>query len=606
MSNETTLFDRSKLDKKYLWNAESVFPDRAAWRRELEELNAAIPRFSERAGSLAKAGLQRPARAAILLETFEAMLALLDRVLRLYVYASMAQAVDTGDVEAQGMNGQAGGAFGRFMGAVSFLEPELLSLGKEEVEALLGAEPRLGPYRHYVENLFRKQSHVRSAEVEEILGLAFEVFQSAENVKDMLLDADLRFSPASNGAEVAQASIDALMGHPDREVRRSAWQSYCDAHIAHENSLAASLVTALKKDVFLARARRFDTAIDSALFESNIPRSVFEATIETFKRHLPVWHRYWRVRRKALGYDKLEHGDIWAPLSKKEPRIPYETGVEWIAAALEPIGRDYADTLRRGCLEERWVDVYPTVGKSSGAFSTGCRGMFPVIKMQYTEDLFSLSTLAHELGHSMHSWHTWKRQPAIYSDYSIFVAEVASNFNQAMVRAHLFEREKDPQFQIALIEEAMRNLLRYFFIMPTLARFELETHSRIERGQGLTAADLNELMADLFAEGYGGELELDRHREGCTWAQFGHLYMNYYVFQYTTGIGAAHALAGPILAGDKAAAARYIDFLSAGSSDYPVEVLKRAGVDMRGPEAIEKTFEVLSGLIDRLERLTSV
>ena len=441
--------------------------------------------------------------------------------------------------------------------------------------------------------------------MEEVLGLVFEVFQSAENVHDMLINADMKFAPTANGAEVAQATIDSLMGHPDREVRRDAWRNYCDSHIAHENSLAASLATALKRDVFVARARRFDTAIDAALFEHRIPRSVFDSTIETFKKNLPTWHRYWRVKRKALGVDKPEHSDIWAPIAKKQPVIPYETGVEWIAAALEPLGKNYADTLRHGCLVDRWVDVYPTIGKSSGAFSFGWKGMFPVIKMQYTDDFSSLSTLAHELGHSMHSWHTWQRQPSIYSDYSIFVAEVASNFNQAMVRAHLFDREKDAQFQIALIEEAMDNIHRYFFIMPTLARFELEMHTRVERGSTVTAEDMNSLMADLFAEGYGGELEIDRHREGSTWAQFGHLYMNYYVFQYTTGISAAHALAAPILAGDQAAASRYIDYLSAGSSDYPVEVLKKAGVDMSGPAAIEKTFEVLSGLVDRLEKLTA-
>ncbi|MEI6876418.1 MAG: M3 family metallopeptidase, partial [Spirochaetota bacterium] len=246
---------------------------------------------------------------------------------------------------------------------------------------------------------------------------------------------------------------------------------------------------------------------------------------------------------------------------------------------------------------------YPTKGKSSGAFSTGWKGMSPFIMMSYNDDLSSMSILAHELGHSMHSWHTWKTQPSVYSDYSIFVAEVASNFNQAMVRASLFNRELDPQFQIALIEEAMENLHRYFFIMPTLARFELEMHERIERGGTTTAADMNTLMSDLFSEGYGGELAVDVRREGSTWAQFPHLYMNYYVFQYATGIGAAQALAAPILAGDSAAAGRYLEFLSAGSSIYPVEALGRAGADMRGPEALEKCFSVIDDFVTRLENL---
>jgi oligoendopeptidase F len=450
---------------------------------------------------------------------------------------------------------------------------------------------------------------VRSAEVEELLGMAFEVFQGADTIRDLLVDADMKFSPARGSdakeAEVAQGTVEKLLASPDRELRRSAWMSYCDGYIAHENSLSASLCAAMKRDIFNARSRRFASSVEAALFENNVPRSVYDSTITAFKAKLPVWHRYWRVRRKALGVERLEHCDIWAPISKRPPSIPFEEGVDRICAALSPLGDDYVKALRRGCLEERWVDVYPSVGKSSGAFSCGWKGTYPFVKMQYVDDLSSMSTLVHELGHSMHTYHSNARQNAFNADYSIFVAEVASNFNQAMLRAHLFETEKDPQFQIAVIEEAMDNLHRYFFIMPTLARFELEMHERLERGGSASASDMNELMTDLFEEGYGGELEVDRRREGSTWAQFGHLYMNYYVFQYATGISAAHALAAPILAGDTAAAARYIDFLSAGASDYPVEVLRKAGADMRGGEAMEKCYEVLESLIDRLERLTS-
>jgi oligoendopeptidase F len=223
--------------------------------------------------------------------------------------------------------------------------------------------------------------------------------------------------------------------------------------------------------------------------------------------------------------------------------------------------------------------------------------------VSYSDDLSSMSTLTHELGHSMHSYHTWKHQPAVYGNYSIFGAEVASNFHQAMTRAWLFEHEKDSEFQIALIEEALENFHRYFFIMPTLARFEREVHARVEAGQGITAVDLNTLVADLFSEGYGSELEIDREREGSTWAQFNHLYDNFYVFQYATGISAAHALADPILNGGQQAVQRYLEFLSAGSSLYPLEALARAGIDMSTPAAMQKGFEVLSRLIDRLEAL---
>jgi len=589
---------RDQIDKRYKWNAESMYATRDDWRKELEAVKKELPKIAKLAGTLKKSGAKGLAKALNKVADTG------DRVSRLYVYAGMAQAVDTLDSEAQGFTGQAAGAAAQFSAASAFMEPEILSIGKKTIDGWTAKDKDLAVYKHYFDNLFRKQKHVRSAEVEEVLGLAGEVFSMLPNTRDMFAEADMKFAPAKGGVEVAQGTIDKLMIDPDREVRRTAWQSYCDSHIALEDGLASNLVTALKGDVFYARVHQFKGSLEASLFENNVPRSVYESTIETFKKNLPVWHRYWKVRRQALKVDKLEHWDIWAPISKNPPVIPFDKAVDNICNALAPLGEKYVSRLRKGVLEDRWVDVYGTVGKTSGAFSTGCKGSFPFVKMQFTDDLSSQSTLVHELGHSMHTWFSTENQPSVYSDYSMFLAETMSNFNQAMLRAYLFDHEKDPEYQIAIIEEAMDNLHRYFFIMPTLARFELEMHERLEAGKSVTAADMNELMADLFEEGYGGQMEIDRHREGDTWAQFTHLYMNYYVYQYTTGISAAHALSAPILAGEKGAAERYIRLLSTGSSIYPIDALKKAGVDMRTPAAMEKTFEVLSGLVDRLDKLT--
>jgi oligoendopeptidase F len=336
----------------------------------------------------------------------------------------------------------------------------------------------------------------------------------------------------------------------------------------------------------MMRARRHSSTLTASLFEPNIPVEVFHNLIRTFRANLPTWHRYWAIRRQALGVETLYPYDIWAPLTRERPRISYEQAVDWICAGLAPLGDAYVQIMRQGCLEDRWVDVFPNQGKSGGAFSSGWPGIHPFIMMSYDDTIFSVGTLAHELGHSMHSYLTWQNQPIVYSMYSLFVAEVASNFHQAMVRAYLLEHLADPVWQINVIEEAMANFHRYFLVMPTLARFELEIHQRIERGEGVTANDMIALMADLFSEGYGNEVHLDREREGITWATFSHLYADYYVYQYATGISAANALSRPILAGQPGAAASYLNFLKAGASVYPLDALKLAGIDLTTPEPV--------------------
>jgi oligoendopeptidase F len=351
------------------------------------------------------------------------------------------------------------------------------------------------------------------------------------------------------------------------------------------------------------RARRHESTLAATLSEDNIPVEVFHNLIDVFRRNLPTWHRYWALKRKALGVAELHYYDIWAPIATQRPTVSYEQAVQWICDGLAPLGEDYVRALRRGCLDDRWVDVYPNQGKVGGAFSSGAPGTHPFIMMSFHDDVFSLSTLTHELGHSMHTYLTFENQPVIYCNYSLFVAEVASNFHQAMVRAHLFKTNSDPQFQLTLLEEAFANFLRYFFIMPTLARFELEIHQRIERGEGVTADTMMKLMDELFADGFGGVLANDPDRHGIIWATFGHLYADYYVYQYATGISAANALAQRILTGAPHAAEDYLRFLQAGNSVYSLDALKIAGVDLTKPEPVEAGFAVLAEMVDRLEKL---
>jgi oligoendopeptidase F len=592
---------RSQVAREHTWNAESVYPSHEAWAAELKAVSDALPTLAPFQGKLDNA--------ATLADWLEASEALARRVSMLGFYARMSQAVETTNQAAVSMVGQVGALASRFGAVVAFSQPELLARGEEIVMGWVQSEPRLGHYAQAFGDLFRQQQHVRSAEVEQVLAMAREPFGQVDNTEEMLTSADLKFGmvTTSTGEQIqlAQGNIDTFLESPDREARRTAWEAYQDGYLAMKNTLASNYIASVKRDVFYARARRYPSALDAALFADNIPSEVYYNLIETYKKNIPTWHKYWAIRRKALGVETLNPYDIWAPLTSQSPVVSYEQAVDWICEGMSPLGEDYVNALRQGCLQDRWVDIYPNQSKTAGAFSYGTYDTYPFIMMSFDNGLSAMSTLAHELGHSMHSYLSRKNQPYVYGDYSLFVAEVASNFNQAMVRANLFKNNSDAHFQIAMIEEAMNNIHRYFFIMPTLSRFELEIHQRVEKGQGVTADDMIALMADLFSEGYGSEMHVDRDRVGITWAQFGHLYSNFYVFQYATGISAAHALAGRILEGTPGAAENYVKFLSTGSSMYPVDALQMAGVDMRTPDAVERTFAVLADYVDRLAHLTA-
>ena len=599
----TGVRERDQIAKQWTWNAESVFATPEAWEAEFKALGGDFAKLAGYQGQMANGP-------SVLLSAVELVQELFARAWKLYAYGYMSHAVDTRQPAAAQMQSRAEGIYAQALAAAAFLQPELISIGEPNLRNWMEQEPRLKLYDHFINDLFRKQQHVRSAEVEELLGMVEDPFQGIRATAGLLVDADVTFRPArsSEGEDVPvnQGSMDKILHGPDREARRTAWESYADTYLAYKNTLASNLTTSVRANVFQMRARRHASTLALTLFKDNIPEQVFHNLIDTFRKHVGTWHRYWAVRRAALRVDELHPYDVWAPLTKNPPTLTYEQAVNWVSEGLAPLGAEYVETLRRGCLELRWVDVYPNLGKRQGAFSAGAPGTYPFIMMSFTDDVSALSTLAHELGHSMHSYLAWKHQPVIYSEYSLFAAEVASNFHQAMVRAHILASTTDVALQISIIEDAMDNFHRYFLIMPTLARFELEAHQRVERGDGFSADGLISLMADLFQEPYGKEMHLDRNRVGITWAQFLHLYQDYYVFQYATGISGAHALSAQILAGESGAVEAYLGFLKAGASVYPLDALRAAGVDLSSPEPVEQTFKILDDLVERLAKLVGV
>lgn len=597
-----TLPHRSEVPIEETWNLESIFSTTDEWQAaipKLEELLSEVVAYQGKLGNDAQTLIEG-------LTKFEELMTL---GMQVYVYTGLAASVDVGDQDATARFGQSRGLFAKVQSSAAFIEPELMAIGFDKLEKWVETESGLENYGQYFDQLKLRAEHIRSAEVEEVIALTYDALPPRITFPQYsaLTNADLKFKPAmaSDGTEieVGQSSIDSLITHTDREVRRTGWENYADAYLDFKNTIASIQTLVIQRDVFNMQARRFDSSLQASLKPNNIPEAVFHNLIDVFKKNLPTWHRYWHIRRKALGYEKFHVYDIKAPVMETKPEIPYEQAVDWIAEGMAPLGEEYVDVMRRGCTTDRWVDRARNKGKRQGAFSWGTHGTQPFIMMSYANDVFSLSTLAHELGHSMHSYYSRKTQPITYSQYTLFVAEVASNFNQALTRDYLFRTQDDTTLQLALVEEAMSNYHRYFFIMPTLARWELEMHQRAEKGEPNSAQTMINLMADLFKEGYADEVEFDHDRIGITWAQFGHMYMDFYVYQYATGIAGANALADDVLNGKDGSVEKYLDFLKVGNAMYPLDALKMAGVDLTNPEPVEKAFSVLAEYVDRFEKL---
>jgi oligoendopeptidase F len=597
---------RSAVAKSDTWDLEALYPNVKAWEAAFAKVDKELARFAEFKGALGST-------AGTLLRAMKTYDDIAPRVAHVYTWAALDSDTDTADQVAGARAGRAAGLFARFAEAVSFFQPELLAIDGATLARFADEKPALKLYAQHFDNIQRMRPHVRTAEIEALLAQGREALASPERAHGMLVDADMRFANAVDGAgrtvKLGRGNYGGTQTSPDRALRRSAWNSYNDAFLAVKNTLAEIMAAKVKSTVFKARARGYPDSLTSSLHPNAIPNAVYHNVIDACNRNIGIWHRYWEAKRKLLGVRKMEGFDVFAGVGKPV-NVPYSTAVDYLCEGLAPLGADYVREVRKGLTTDRWVDWRPNIGKRNGAYSGGLYGTRPYILMSYQEQgLNGMSTLAHEVGHSMHTLLSCRTQPYIYADYGLFVAEVASNFDQALVRAHLIDSpraKRDRNFQIAVIEEAMYNFHRYFFVMPILSQFEHWMHTQVEQGGSLTADAMTEHLAGLFERGYGPAWKLDRQREGIAWAQFSHFYADFYVYQYASGIAAANALAAGVVADKSGAAAkRYLEALSAGSSMYPLDTLKHAGIDMTRPEPMDRAFEVLDGFVKRLEALAA-
>lgn len=592
----STLPKRADAPKEQTWDIEALYATPQVWEEESAALPAAIDAMSAHAGMLGTPeGLLAYLTAADDMEL---------RLNRFMSYASMSASVDGTDAVAAARRDRASGIIARYGSTVAFARPEILALDEQTLRGWL-AQAAFKDQKVKLERILRNKPHVRSAEVEQLLGALQAPFASERGIHPALANMDMQFG-AAGGQKITQGNVDALTGGPDREIRREAWENYADAHLAAKHSQAAMYATNVRQNAFLARARNYPNVITASLAPDHIPTEVVTTLLDTYRANTPIWHRYWNVRRAWLNLPELREYDVKASLVPRRD-VSYAQAVDWICEGMAPLGEDYVRDMRAGLTEGRWVDYAENDGKRQGAYSNGGGRVKPFIFMTWNGTMGSYSTLAHEIGHSMHSLLSTREHPLGVPRYTLFHAEVASNFNQAMSRKNLLKKARaagDTQFEVQIIEEALSNFHRYFFIMPTLAAFELEAYRRIEDGGTLSAPDLINLNADLLKEGYGDGVVMDRERSGIMWAQFStHLYANFYAYQYATGISAAHQLLEQFDADPDAARENYLRFLKSGGSLDPIDALKEAGVDMLTPEPVQATFRTLAGYVDRLEEL---
>ena len=604
MSNQPTakaLPNRSEVSEALTWRLEDIFATDQLWEEEYEAVRELLQKAAGFKGTVGK-------DAESLYQTLVYDDEVSERVSKLYTYAHMRHDQDTTNAFYQGLDDRMKGLYAQASSALSFIVPEILALEDHILQCYIEEKQELHLYKHALEKISLQRPHVLSAEEESLLAQSSEVLSASSNTFGALNNADLEFPymKDENGEDVqiTHGRYVDLLESKDRRVRKEAFQKVYETYGKFRNTFASTLSGQIKTDNFYAQVHHYDSARHAALSANNIPENVYDHLISTVQEHLPLLHRYVKLRKKMLGVDTLHMYDIYTPLVQEvKMNFTYEEAKDLILKGLKPLGSEYANVLKEG-YENRWVDVVENKGKRNGAYSSGAYGTNPYILMNWQNNVHNLFTLAHEFGHSVHSYYTRKTQPSIYGSYSIFVAEVASTCNEALLNDYLLKTIDDEKQRTYLLNHYLEGFRGTVFRQTMFAEFEHLIHQKAQNGEALTAEMLTKEYAALNRKYYGDEVVIDEEI-GMEWARIPHFYYNYYVYQYATGFSAATALSKKILEEGEPAVEKYVQFLKAGKSDYPIEVLKKAGVDMTSPEPIVAACKVFEERLDELERLLS-
>jgi oligoendopeptidase F len=590
---------RAEAPVEHTWDLSVIFPDAETWERELAAVEARAKEVAALQGTLGSDP-----------EQLLGALTLRDEVARrlyaLYVYASHRKDSDATDTVGQALQDRAGSFAARTSAVLAFIEPEILTIPEPTLAAWLRDTAGLHTYAYELEKLNKQRAHIRSAEVEEVMAQFGDVTRAPYEMFEMLTDSDLSFpsieDEQGNTVQLSHARYGRFIESNDRRVRHDAFKGYYSAYRPFRNTIATALGGAVRSHVVEARLRRFSSALAAALEPNEIPLEVYHNLIATVEANIATNHRYMEIRKRLMGLDDLRVYDLYAPpVPEVDVTVPYGEATELMRAAFAPLGADYGAALEQA-FGSRWIDVYENVGKRSGAYSGGSYSTPPFVLLNYQDRLNDAFTLAHELGHSMHSFFTRKTQPFVYGRYTIFVAEVASTLNEALLTDYLLKHRDDASLRRLLLVQQIEDIRRTIIRQTMFASFELTMHELAERGEPLTAEGLTERYYDLVARYHGPAVTLD-DEIGFEWARIPHFYFNFYVYQYATGLSAALALSRQIIGEGQPAVDRYLGFLKGGSSKSSIELLRGAGVDMTAPAPVQAAMDTFAGLIDQLEQL---
>lgn len=585
---------RDEIDERYRWDLSSIYADDEAFLAALEEAKGCATKLAAYRGKIS----QSPEELLAYLQLSDEAGVELGKLVN---YAQRKLDEDTRKATYQDYSAQVISVYTEVSSATSWFAPELLKLDDAQMEQFFVACPELELYRRALHMVFRQRGHILGDAEEELLARAQDMAMQPEHIFSLFNDADLTFEDAIDAQgethPVTHGSYVPLMMSDDRVLRKSAYTSLYAAYEQFRNTAAATLGAQAKQLKFYTDARKYPTALEYCLDQNEVPTEVYTNLISCVHEHFAPMHKYVELRKQVLGVDELHFYDLYVPIIEDvDMEFTYEEACDLILEALEPLGEDYLEIVREG-LSKRWIDVYETPGKCSGAYSAGGYGMHPVILMNFQGQLDDVFTLIHEMGHSIHTYLSCKTQPSVYSDYVIFVAEVASTVNEALLTQHLLKTRTDPRERAYILNHFLEQFKGTLYRQTMFAEFELAFNEIAARGEGITAEALGEIYRELNASYYGPDIVVD-DQIAVEWARIPHFYYQYYVYQYATGFSAAIALSNRILKEGASAVADYLGFLSGGSSKTPIELLKGAGVDMTTPEPTAQALAYFGELVD--------